>query len=88
MVLNGIGGKSIEEAKQNLSHEEVCRWALYRQKRGSLNLGLRVERAAGLLAYMLANWHRKEGTEPFTIHDFAPHLDVPETTIEEMKKWE
>lgn len=83
-----MGGRTIEEAKSRLSHEEVCRWAVYRGKRGSLNLGLRIENGAALIAHMLANWHRKDDVPPFKVKDFAPHLDDAETTIEEIRSWQ
>lgn len=84
----GIGGKTIEEAQNNISHEEFSRWVYYRRKRGTLNIGLRTEHSSALLACMLANRYRKEGSSALSIYDFAPHLDEPELTIEDMKKWE
>lgn len=43
LVMNGIGGTTIAEAKRNLSAEEVRLWADYRMQRGTLNLGMRLE---------------------------------------------
>ena len=88
MVLCGIGGRTIEEAQNRLSIEEVGRWAAYRRKRGSLHSGMRVEHAAALVAQLIANRYRKEGAQPFTIYDFAPHLDEPELKLEDLTKWE
>ena len=39
----GIGGRTLAEAKQNLSAEEVGLWAAYRAQRGTLSVGLRLE---------------------------------------------
>ena len=38
LVLNGIGGNTLEEAEQKLSHKELMEWRAYRQKYGSLSL--------------------------------------------------
>jgi len=49
---------------------------------------MRTEQAAALLAQLVANRWRKEGTEPFRMHDFAPHMDEPELTLKDLKTWE
>ena len=87
-MLCGVGGRTIEEAQHRLSFEEFCRWASYRRKYGSLHLGMRIEHASALLAQLFANRHRKEGAEPFKLYDFAPHMDEPELTINDLKNWE
>ena len=85
-MLCGIGGRTIAEAQQNLSYGEVMAWIRYRRKRGSLNLGLRVERGAAMLAAMYANAHSKDGG--FRVNDFAPHLDEPPVTLQQaMEMW-
>jgi hypothetical protein len=42
-VLNGIGGKTIDEAKMRISHPEFLSWVSYREKYGTLNSGMRTE---------------------------------------------
>lgn len=84
----GIGGNTIEEAQCNISYEEFHSWVEYRNKRGSLNMGMRVEHASALLAQITANRYRKENAPAFSIYDFAPHHDEPELTLEDMKKWQ
>lgn len=86
-MLCGIGGRTIEEAQRRMSVEEVRRWAMYRMRRGSLHVGMRIEHAAALIAQLLANRYRKEGAEVFQLHDFAPHMDEPDLTIEDLKNW-
>jgi len=55
-------------------------------KRGSLNVGMRVERGAALLATLYANSNSKNGG--FKVHDFMPHEDEPEVPLEvAMKEW-
>lgn len=82
----GIGGRTIAEAQSNLSYDEFVSWVMYRRKRGSLNLGLRIEEGSALLAMLYANSKSKDGG--YKIHDFAPHMDKPEITLQEaMKAW-
>ena len=84
----GIGGRTIAEAQQRISYPEFVRWAQYRAKRGSLNQGMRIERGAALLATLYANAHRGKDSAPYDLHDFAPHHDQPELTLEEaMASW-
>lgn len=52
MVLNQIGGNSIEEAQRKLTNKEVSIWMKYMREKGSLNIGIRVEQAVGLLSSM------------------------------------
>ena len=58
--MNGIGGRTIAEAKLRISFPEFKAWAAYRNKRGSLHPGMRTERGAALLATLYANRHRNE----------------------------
>ena len=46
MALNGIGGNSLHQVKSNLTLKEIRQWTEYRNRRGSLNIGRRVEQAA------------------------------------------
>ncbi|MFH4258903.1 hypothetical protein WAJ21_21040, partial [Acinetobacter baumannii] len=72
LVLNGIGGGSLEEAEENLSHAEVMFWRAYRQKYGSLNLGRRLEQSFGSWMAHYTGFKVKEGTkvDPYI---FMPH---------------
>ncbi|WP_442513838.1 phage tail assembly protein T [Pseudomonas promysalinigenes] len=56
---------------------EFHSWVKYQRRRGSLHLGMRVERGAALLASMLANQVRdnKRRPEPYTPEDFMRHGD-------------
>jgi hypothetical protein len=85
-VLNGVGGRTIAEAKRCISYAELLDWARYRSMRGTLNVGLHVERGAALQAAMFANVNYKKGG--YTLLDFAPHLEEPELSLEEaMESW-
>jgi hypothetical protein len=85
--MNGIGGRTIAEAKRNLSYPEFMTWMKYRLKRGSLNLGMRVERGSALLATLYANSHRGKDSQPYGVHDFAPYHDQPQLTLDDLANW-
>lgn len=85
-MLCGIGGRTIAEAQESVSYSEFQRWVRYRAKRGSLNVGMRVEHAGAMLAAMYANAHSKDGG--FKLTDFAPYHDQPAMSLEAaMKEW-
>lgn len=44
--MNGIGGNTLHQVKSNLTLFEINQWAEYRHRRGSLNIGRRVEQSA------------------------------------------
>lgn len=84
--MHGIGGSTVQEAKERLSVAEVSIWQAYRAKRGSLNVGLMVESSMARLSSMYANVHSKNGgIKPL---DFMPHFDEPVLTLDEaMRTW-
>lgn len=84
----GIGGRTIAEAQRNLSYVEFLDWVEYRRKRGSLNQGMRIERAGALVATVLANIHRDSKKQPVSFYNFAPHHDEPQLSLEQaMTEW-
>ncbi|MBF9841353.1 phage tail protein [Enterobacter hormaechei] len=78
LVLNGIGGRTIAEAKERLSFREFQQWVQYRQKYGNLNPMMRTEWGAALVSSVLANVNRTKNTPAFSIADFAPHIAAVE----------
>ena len=40
-----------------------------------------------MIIQMFANRYRAKGDTPFRIYDFAPHLDEPELTTEDLLNW-
>ena len=87
LVLNGIGGRTIAEAQERISYPEFLQWVIYRRKRGSLNLGRRVEHGSALLATLYSNSKSKNGGHK--IHDFMPHEDEPAVSLEKaMETWQ
>ena len=63
----------------------------FRDRRGSLHLGMRIERSVASLAALTANVHRdpQKRPAPYTIADFAPHItDDRAISLEEaMSTW-
>jgi len=69
-VLNGIGGRTIAEAQENMSYTEFLAWCRYRNKYGSLHLGMRVDRAFARVAAFFGNvFSSKKDLKP---EDFSP----------------
>jgi len=88
LVLCGVGGRTIAEAKERLSYAEFIQWIEYRNKRGTLNLGFRFEQRTALLAAMYANAHKPADKAAYEVDDFSPHADIKELTLEEaMAAW-
>jgi hypothetical protein len=73
--LHGIGGRTIQEAKSNISYAEAVTWKHYIDRRGSLNLGRRLEAGVALLAFQQ---NRINGGKA-KLEDFMPH-EKEETT--------
>lgn len=53
LVLHGIGGRTIAEAKARLSDHELRAWITYRRLRGSLNPVRATEHAAAVVAFSI-----------------------------------
>ena len=68
---------------------EFAEWVMYRRKRGSLNVGLRAEAGAAMIASLTANLNRKKDSRAFSFYDFAPNHDEPQLSLEEaMESWQ
>lgn len=81
MVLNGVGGCTIAEAKSNMTNAEVSQWVAFRNKRGSLFVGRRVEQAIGNL---MATYLSSKGAKDVKAQSFMPYEDHPqELSLEE-----
>lgn len=86
-MLNGIGGRTIAEAKEKISADEFGRWVEYRKQFGPLNGPWRAERDAAMLAALYHNSKVKQGNE-LPWYRFAPHHEEPEITVEQaMEIW-
>ncbi len=74
LALAGIGGNTVHQVKNNLTMLEINQWAAYRSRRGSLNIGRRVEQAAANIIAMNINKGLKaeDWVEPL---EFMPNED-------------
>jgi hypothetical protein len=81
-VLNGIGGRTVEEAKERISYAEYLDWCEYLGTRGTIHVGMRLEAGFALIAMIL---NRALGGTS-TVFDFMPHVEEPETSIEDVMK--
>ncbi|EMT6398450.1 TPA: phage tail protein [Klebsiella oxytoca] len=86
--MNGIGGRTIAEAQERMSLREFQVWVKYRNKYGPLNVMMRTEWGASLVASVLANINKSKNSPPFKVSDFAPHINEVSVSLEEaMKTW-
>lgn len=86
--MNGIGGRTIAEAQERMSLREFQVWVKYRNKYGQLNVIMRTEWGASLVASVLANINKAKNTPQFKVSDFAPHINEAPLSLEEaMKSW-
>ena len=76
-MLCGVGGKTLHEAKQNISANELSFWMDYRKRFGSLNVGRRVELAVGQLTYLFALVNSDKNNKP-DLENFMPHEAIKE----------
>lgn len=74
LVLHGVGGRTIEEAKERMTYPEFLSWCAFIAKRGSLNTGSRIEHGFALLATVIS---RTNGGKA-QMKDFLPVREEPE----------
>lgn len=77
LVAAGIGGQTVEEAKERMSHIEAVRWSLYLIKHGSLHPGLNLERAAAVIS-MVVN---RTGGGRAEVEDFLPRREPGRSAV-------
>ena len=61
-MLNNIGGSTIAEAKERLTHHEVLGWIAYREKYGTLDRNRRLERHFAMLTHLTSRVAGGKGT--------------------------
>lgn len=71
-MLNGIGGRTIAEAQQNMSMVEARQWAQYIKRHGGLNIAERAEQAAALIC---ATGAQLMGNKKVKVDDFIPNRE-------------
>lgn len=80
--MNGIGGKSIVEVKRNLTYAEINKWAVYRQRRGSLNISRRVDQATA----RLGSYYLNQGREAHNMIDPVELMPFEDDVIESFEE--
>jgi len=80
MVLAGIGGRTIAEAKAAITLREAAVWMAYRRQRGLLNLGLRVEENFAHMQALLESFFTGKAASP---DKYMPHVVLKPAAGEE-----
>lgn len=84
MVLNGVGGRTIAEAKERMTYQEALAWGRYIDRYGSLHTGRRLEAGSALVALQT---HRLGGGLAELL-DFMPHEQRLGLSLERaMNEW-
>lgn len=79
-MLNGVGGRTVAEAKEYMTYAEALQWQEYLETRGTVHLGMRVEAGFALLATIIT----KALGGNATMESFMPHLDPQEASLEDV----
>lgn len=71
-----------------MSYAEAKSWMQYARQRGHLNQGFRMEInfAQAMAFFANAMGLEKQGGEQYDVYDFAPHVDQPDATPEDILK--
>lgn len=91
-MLAGIGGRTVAQAKRNISWGEFQDWMAYRKAHGPLVLHQRMEDGLALVAHTVASTiPHKRGTKGPKISDFLPQRELetakPIALEDAMKSW-
>jgi len=81
-VLAGVGGWTVEEARERMSFAEAQAWVGYIEKYGPLHLGMRLEYGFALIATVIN--HAMGGKA--SIEDYMPHRKQQSGTLEDVMK--
>lgn len=77
LVLAGVGGRTVAEAKECLQYAEFLDWLTYRRMRGSLSMNNRMESGFALIASLISRACGGTASQS----DFMPHADAPDASI-------
>ncbi len=80
--MNGIGGATVAEAKERVPYSEALMWSAFIKKRGSLNVGMRLENGFALLAVMI---NRAMGGNA-KMAQFMPHYEEQPADLADVMK--
>jgi hypothetical protein len=80
LVLHGVGGSTVEEAKATLTHDEFMDWVAFMKKRGSLNVSDRLDAGFAMLAQVICAMKGKKTKAS----DFMPKRQEEPASIKEV----
>lgn len=85
-MLAGVGGRTIAEAKQNLTYREFRDWVAYRDKYGHFDINRRLERGIAMILHQ--GLLLKGGKSTMQDHMVFSVREEVELTLEEaMRDW-
>ncbi|MBW9244198.1 MULTISPECIES: phage tail assembly protein T [Pseudomonas] len=83
-MLNGVGGRTVAEAKASISYTEAMAWAAYRNKHGSFSVTSRAEQMGAIIALQV----NRLGGGTAELIDFMPHQEKAGVSLETaMAEW-
>lgn len=74
-MLAGVGGRTVEEAQQRVTHAEFVSWIAYARITGGLNASAKMERSFAMLATVTA---QMGGAKNVKAEDFLPQYLIPQ----------
>lgn len=91
-MLAGVGGRTIAQAKRNISWPEFQAWLAYRAAHGSLHQAARLESGFAMVAHTVASTiPRRKGAKGPKFEDFLPQRQqAPDSVLtlsEAMRDW-
>lgn len=87
-MLNGIGGRTITEAKENLTEEEFLSWVAYRERFGSLNPIVAIDRGCGTTSFLIQAVNGGKGNYLDFVPDYRTEEQKAHDELQQaMKEW-
>lgn len=79
-----LGGRSIEEWKYSISYEEAQNWMAFRNKRGGMDLSMRLEFLFARLSYQV---HHAAGGKKTEFSEFMRFQEEEEASFDDFAKF-
>lgn len=80
LVLAGVGGRTVAEARERMQYTEFLDWLAYRRMRGSLSMPNRLESGFALIASLISRACGGNASPA----DFMPHMDQPDASLSDV----
>lgn len=82
LVLHGIGGRTVAEAKLRMSYDEYLSWCEFMRRRGTLHEGMRMEYLVGRLTWIVSQALGGKGE----FSEFVRYHDEEVTNVDDLAK--